>query len=301
MSSSSSSISSLTSFSSSSSSSGEKKATRPEPLCMIQHKRETEPFKTTKTTLIEDKDLKEVSKVLINTSYISSGIPKLIKTRIDPPIANQSCCVFYFVPSSKAIPDKDGCYGVVKIRGCFSSEEHATDYSVQLVKTIDAYHENIIGYTGQDFPLTSNSRAFDNKDMEVDIRKKIDDVSNEDLKKQRREERQEMEDMTKRQEKLLQDVKDEKTISTDDLDYYITLHVKKASLKSVQQECEQKQKECCALVRKVNCELTSLDDTHPEFRKQCLDKYKESLRATGVPEEKLAEQPIVKYFMDLAH
>lgn len=296
-------MSSLRSSSESSSSSTtvSDKKTRQEPICIIQHKRETEPFKTTKMELVEDKNIKEVSDVLINKSFIVSGIPKALKTRIDPPISNQQYCMFYFVPSSKASPDKDGCYGVLKIRGCFSSEEHATDHAVNLVKTIDAYHENIIAYTGKDFPLTNNSRAFEHKDKEVDIRKKIDDVSNEDLKKRRQEERQEMEEMTERQKKLLQDVKEERKISTDDLDYYITLHVKKSSLKSVMQECEQKQKECCALVRKVNSELTALDEHHPEFKKQCLEKYTESLRSSGVPEQAIAEQPNVKYFKELGH
>src|SRR5579872_6569716 len=59
---------------------------------------------------------------LLNKEFVHLEYPKTMKMHVDPPINGQYWGLFSFIPSKKATPDPQGCYGVLKIRGTFHDE-----------------------------------------------------------------------------------------------------------------------------------------------------------------------------------
>ena len=248
------------------------------PLCMVIEKLRTvlkssAPHLTDEQT---DKALKE----LFNVHYVNFEFPRVMRQRVDPPLAQQNYCVFTFTPSAGAQADKDGCYGALRIRGTFPTVQDAQEWSESLIRTHDSFHENMVGFVGRDFPLTADSK-YCTKTKEVDIRMKLDNVSRDNIKQQREAEKREMEEIQERQKQLLADTTEAKEMSFDDIEYYTSLRVKRANVRILQEECEKKLKDCAKILKKTNQELFELDEKFPEYQKQYEEKYKNALDAIG--------------------
>ena len=91
----------------------------------------------------------------------------------DPSIFNQQIGLVSFVPSKGATPDKDGFYGMMKIRGNYVNEEEANIKAEDLIRNVDSYHEIFHCKVGKPFPIT-NSTNFSEEIKEIDIKKKSD-------------------------------------------------------------------------------------------------------------------------------
>src|SRR6185437_3480347 len=80
-------------------------------------------------TLPEDsslnpEEIKEVFSRQFDDSFLKLIYPSKQQLRCDDPIPNQKISLVTFIPSPWAKPDKNGLYGVLKIRqGCHSEEE----------------------------------------------------------------------------------------------------------------------------------------------------------------------------------
>ena len=243
------------------------------PLCMVLEKlrvvlKSHAPHLTDEET---DKAMKE----LFNPSFANLDFPRVMRTRIDPPLAQQNFCVFTFTPSVGAQPDKDGCYGALRIRGTFPSVQDAEEWSENLVRNVDSYHENMVGFVGRDFPLTADSK-YCTKTKEDDIRMKLDNI-----KQQREQEKREMEEIQERQKQLLADTTEKQEISYDDIEYYTSLIVKRGNVRILQEECEKKLKDCAKILKKTNQDIFELDEKFPDYQKEYEEKYKNALDAIG--------------------
>ena len=204
----------------------------------------------------------------------------MVRIRRDPPLAQQNYYVMTFVPSSGATPDEDGCFGVVKQRGTFPTPKEAEEWCENLIRGTDSYHENLIGYVGSEFPLTSDSK-YCLSTKEVDVRTKMDSVARENIKFQRENDKKEMEEIQERRRELLADTSETKETSTDDLDYYVTLRVKRANIRMMQEECSKKLKECSKILSKTSSEINKLDSQYPNYEKEYQAKYRSALDAIG--------------------
>lgn len=251
------------------------KLTSLEPQCMRDR-----PSCAPGTRHLTEEEVNDAKKELVNKDYIKLDFPKVIRTRRDPPLAQQNYYMFTFVPSKGARPDVDGCFGVMKQRGTFPTPREAEEWAENLIRGSDSYNENIIGYVGVDFPLTVDSK-YCLSTKEVDIRTKMDTVVKDSIKAQRESDKKEMEEIQERRRQLLSDTTEDKKNSVDDLDYYITLRVKRANARMLQEECEKKLKECAKTLKSTNAEINKLDEQYPEYAKEYKSKYQSALDAIG--------------------
>ena len=192
-----------------------------EPQCM----RDREAVQPRRRDLT-DEEFEVAKKELINTSYLKLDFPKAVKIRRDPPLGQQNYYMFTFVPSKGARPDTDGCFGVMKQRGTFPTPKEAEEWAEYLIGSSDSYNENVIGYVGNDFPLTVDSK-YCLSTKEVDVRTKMDTVARDSVRSQRENDKKEIEEITERKRQLLEDTGEDKTEQVIDLDYYVTLRVKR--------------------------------------------------------------------------
>jgi hypothetical protein len=220
------------------------------------------------------------TKELTNSSYLKLKFPRVVRTRRDPPLANQNFYMFTFVPSKEARPDSDGCFGVMKQRGTFSTPTEAEEWAENIIRNTDSYSENIIGYVGADFPLSVDSK-YCLSTKEVDVRTKMDTISRDNIRAQRENDKKEMEEVQERRRNLLADTEQSKAEVTNDLEYYTTLRVKRANILMLQEECENKLKECSKIHATTTSEIEELDEKFPEYIKEYESKYKIALDAIG--------------------
>lgn len=246
-----------------------------EPQCMRDR-----PDPLPGTCSLTEEEVSLAKKELINTDFLKLGFPKVVRTRRDPPIAQQSYYAMSFIPSQGARPDADGCFGVMKQRGNFPTPKEAEEWCENLIRGNDSYNENLIGYVGHDFPLTVDSK-YCLSTKEVDVRTKMDTVARDSIRSQREHDKKEMEEIQERRRELLADTSEAKETSTDDLDYYVTLRVKRANIRMMQEECTKKMKECAKILSKTTSEINKLDDKYPHYVKEYKAKYNSALDAIG--------------------
>ena len=246
-----------------------------EPQCM----RDRPPVDQSQP-LLTNEQVEVAKKELTNDSFVRLQFPRVVRARVDPPLAQQNYCVFTFVPSKDAKPDNDGCFGVLKIRGTFPTPSEAEEFSERVIRTVDSYNENIIGYVGREFPLTLDDK-FCLSTKEVDIRTKMDKIAVDNIKSQREMDKKEMEELQEKRKELLSDTTDKKEVVIDDIEYYTQLRVKRANLRMLQEECEKKIKECGRILKKTTSEINELDDKHPQYKNEYEEKYKRAVDAIG--------------------
>jgi hypothetical protein len=246
-----------------------------EPQCLRDR-----PKPLSGTPPMTEEQAEIATKELTNSSYLKLKFPRVVRTRRDPPLANQNFYMFTFVPSKEARPDSDGCFGVMKQRGTFSTPTEAEEWAENIIRNTDSYNENIIGYVGADFPLSIDSK-YCLSTKEVDVRTKMDTISRDNIRAQRENDKKEMEEVQERRRNLLADTEQSKAEVTNDLDYYITLRVKRANILMLQEECNNKLKECSKIHTSTTREIEELDEKYPEYIKEYESKYKTALDAIG--------------------
>ena len=111
-----------------------------------------------------------------------ANYPKLERMYADPKQMGQMFSLVSFIPSIQAKPDKDGIYGMIKVRGTFATEDEANSRAEFLIKNVDSYHKIYTVFTGRPFPATESSK-FSHATTEIDIRNKIKNIVSEDVLK----------------------------------------------------------------------------------------------------------------------
>lgn len=215
-----------------------------------------------------------VSKDVIRT-YPSSE-----RTFADPTIAGQKLCLVSFVPSVDAVPDKDGVYGMIKVRGSYDTEEEADDRAELLIRTVDSYHKIFTAFVGKPFPATTSSK-WSGDTNEIDIKKKVTEVISKDIKRQRMEEKKEIDDIKEREKRLMEDVEKD----FDPYERYIELRVKKAQLVWTYLETQKKMDEMKESIIKTREEIGELDEENPSFLSTYREKYMGARREAGLKDD----------------
>ena len=67
------------------------------PLCMVIEKLRT--VLKSSAPHLTDEETENAMKELFNPSFASLEFPRVMRTRVDPPLAQQNFCVFTFTPS----------------------------------------------------------------------------------------------------------------------------------------------------------------------------------------------------------
>lgn len=204
----------------------------------------------------------------------------------DPQQFNQKISLVSFVPSSGATPDKDGIYGMMKVRGVYATEEEANERSEFLIRNVDSYHEIYHCHVGRPFPITTNNN-FAQTVKSIDIRKKTTELISEDILNKKREEKNEMMDMQEREKKLLEESKNaQEGKAMDVFDEYVTMNVKRAQLLWTYKETMDKLKTMKDSYLSAVERIKELDVENPEFQNEYKEKYFQARRDAGIPDEK---------------
>jgi hypothetical protein len=242
---------------------------------------------------LNDEQLNDAKKDLLNKQFVKLRYPREQKFRVDPTIPGQHIGLISFVPSQNATPDQEGCFGVLKFRGAFSNSNEAETYAETLLRDHDTYATIDLVHIGKEFPLLVDNTMYTAATREIDIRKKVDEVVKADLKQKKAKEQKEIDEVTARQQKLLDKTHEaEKEQIYDDIDYYTTLRVKKAQALSLIDEAKKRMEEGEAVVESTNKEIDELDILHPEYKNDFVAKYENALLSTGT---KIEDNPLIKY------
>ena len=195
------------------------------------------------------------------------------------------------MPSKGATPDTDGVFGMLKIRGTFSTEDEAMLRAEYLIRNGDSYHSIYTTYVGRPFPL-SVSKKYIADTTEVDIKKKIVDSTSTEIRKKRDEERQTMKEIEQREKELLADV--EKT-EVDPYDQYTELMVKKAQLSWTYHETLKKMEEMKRNIIKAREEIIKMRDDNSDYHEQYMGRYMEARKKAGLPDD---DNSFIKYMAE---
>lgn len=265
----------------------ERRATSP-PRCM----RELDKHVNTQRKVLSDEQGDQAVKDLVDTSYMQLTYPRTMKLQVDPPLNGQTYALYSFIPSRDAKPDLQGCFGVLKLRGCFPTESEADHWSENLIRGYDSYAKIDECWVGRPVPLMVDNEIYRSSTREIDIRRKVDEIQREELKTRREEEKREQEDIQRRHRELMRDVGEDRKETPDDLELYVQLKVKHAHAKFTKDELVKRLTDYDSNISRVAKEIKELDKKDSTFKEQYMARYTAALEASGIP---LHNAPLIKY------
>ena len=228
-----------------------------------------------------------------NVTEFTRRFPKVEKFYADPVVHGQVYSLVSFVPSRGATPDKDGVFGMLKVRGTFATEDEAMLRAEYLVRNVDSYHSIYHTYVGRPFPLAATNKYISDT-VEIDIKKKVTEETSAQIRQKRDAERQTIKEIEEKEKELLADV-EKKQEEIDPVDNYTELRVKKAQLSWTYLETLKKMNEMKANIIKAREELVQMDIDHPECRAEYMTRYKDARKKSGLPE---TDESFMKYLGD---
>jgi hypothetical protein len=256
-----------------------------EPECMTKR-----PELTPSTRVLGAVELQEAKSELVNKAFVQYKFPKAQRFRVDPPINQMNYYSLHsFVPAPGATPDQDGCFGVLKFRGAFGTLEEADAWAEHLIRSVDSLHEIHIGYVGKEFPLTLDPMYF-NETHEVNLKKKMDTVAKSHLKAAQEKEKQDVDNLKKRERELLESSNQSPEDQKTSLDHYIALKVKCANIMLVRDETLKKLDAYEKTRAETQAELEKLNEQFPEYAEQAIPTFVKSLSDVGIK-----DTPLLKY------
>lgn len=244
------------------------------------------------STPLTDEETKKAMTTLLHKDFIKLEFPRKTKFRVDPYLPGQTFGLVSFIPAKGASPDKQGCFGVLKVRGTFPTLNEAERWAENIVRNYDSYAEIDITHVGRDFPLMVDTSMYCESTREIDVRKKIEETVKEHLKSKKEEEKKEIEEIQERQDRLLNEHKEQTSEPTIDIEWYTQLRVKKANAQHMLDECKKRMQECNEVIARTQQQIDEIDAKQPEFKDEFLQKYKNALSAIGAD---AAKNPLIKY------
>lgn len=236
----------------------------------------------------------EAMKALNVTSFVER-FPVVERRYADPAVDLQKIGLISFIPAKGATPNDKGVFGFAKLRGNYASEEEANARAEFIVRNVDSYHPIYHTYVGRPFPLTESS-DYSKEISRVDLRKETTESISADVKSKREKDLQEIEEIKRREQELLEDVKKEKE-ATDDR--YTTLRVKKAQLTWTYLETAKKLDQMKGLIAKARFEIDELDKSHPELKDNYMQKYIDARKQAGLPvDKKTTDTSFIKFMVE---
>lgn len=231
---------------------------------------------------------------LLNTKFVEK-FNRVDKFYSDPVYNNQIYSLVSFVPTKGAVPDSEGVYGFVKVRGSFATPVEANQRAEYIIKEIDSYHQIHTVYTGKPFPLAINTKKYVADSVEVDVKKKATETISEDIRQKRSDERKQMDDIKAREKALLNESKED--YEPEPVEKYTTLRVKKANLVWTYIKTAEKMVDMRKSIRKTVKEIAAMDKENSEFKGVYYDKYMSARKEVNLPTEETSDN-FMKYLVE---
>lgn len=217
------------------------------------------------------------------TASLIKPIPfrKINRRFIDPQKHGEpKFALFSFVKSQDAIADKDGFFGVGKIRGVFYTEKEASERAEEIIRDVDSTNSIHTCMVGVPFPLVVQGYAEELS--EINLQNKVESAISDNVRAKRKAEQKEMEEIKRRKEELMDE--ESRARPENPEDKYISQRVKLAHLRYAIIEHTTKLAECKELEKKVIVQLKEESQLHPEYEEIYMDRYKKARRDVGIPE-----------------
>jgi len=217
---------------------------------------------------------------LNNTDFVKKVFPRAERRYADPVEPMQRIGLISFVPAKGATPNKNGIYGMAKLRGNYPTDGEASERAEFLIRNVDSYHQMYHSYVGRPFPLTTSSK-YSAETSEIDIRKSITESVSNNIKQKKNEEQKVIKEIEEREKELLADTTNREG-DEDPFELYITLKVKKAQISWTYVETEKKLQEMKDIIVKTRGELEELDKQYADYSKKYFTKYLEARKTSGL-------------------
>lgn len=251
----------------------------------------TAPTSFDQNTVLSVDDVKNALDELYSTTF-TKKFPVIEKFYADPPLVNQIFSLVSFVPSKGATPDRDGVYGMLKVRGTFATSDEANLRAEYLIKNVDSYHSIYQTYVGRPFPLTKNKKYI-TETNEVDIKKKVVESTSEEIRKTRDEESKIVKELETRQQELMNDVDEKK--DEDPYEVYTETMVKKAHLIWTYHNTQKKMEDMKKSIIAARSSIEAMNKENPDYSKQYMKKYLDARAKSGLPNN---DETFVKYMAE---
>lgn len=249
----------------------------------------------------EDLNVEETKKAKNELFTKNLLFPRSVKATNDPIILSQEFGLFSFTPAKDVQPNKNGIYGVFKLRGNFPTLEESEQHSENLIRNHDSYNEIHIVRVGQCIPLSKKSELVE-ETIKVDVNKEVDKIMSENVKEKRRQEKEDIKIIKEREEKLLKENKEilQDVYEKEPLEEYIMLRVKKAQLMWTLVETRKRiEKEIIPAIKKAKNEIQEWNEKYPTFDKEYYERYMDARKSVGIEDQdKLNYSYFMNYLMD---
>ncbi len=234
---------------------------------------------------------------LAQRSYINK-FPRIQQKREDDKKPkNQEIGLFTFIPSQDAKPDKNGLYGLLRLRGNFPNSDKADDHARYLITSVSSYDEILYAPIGKDVPLVTDMEKYCSDMKEIDVQKQMEQLTIQDLRGKIEKEKKETEDIMdkkKKMEEMNKLIEQNTTIEEMkiDMERYTELRVKHANQKMRKTDLLLKLAECAKALGKSRREiLIANGKTNCEFAPKFLEHYTNALKKINTP--KLEMHPVI--------
>ena len=227
----------------------------------------------------------------LNVKDFVEKFPRVEKFYADPRHENQVHCLVSFFPSKGAKPDEDGVYGMLKVRGTFATQDEADLKAEYLIRNVDSFHSVYHTYVGRPFPLSADKKYIC-ETKEIDIKKKVVEVTSDEVRKKREEEKQTIEEIKEREKELLADVAKSEI---DPYDRYVELMVKKSQLTWTYDATSKKMNEMKNNIVKARAELKELRELNEDYHAKFYERYMEARKKSGLPD---SDDSFIKYMCE---
>lgn len=229
---------------------------------------------------LTDLQVESAKEQLVDKEHLTQ-YPAQERAFADPSIEDQDYCLVSFIPSVTATPDKDGIYGMVKVRGTYNNLEKCDKRAEFLIREVDSLHKIYIAGVGKPFPIT-NMSTF-SKDIN---RIKIQDMLTEELQHEQTKEQKELEEMKQREKEILENnKKPQEELKPDIEEQYITNRVKKAQLTWTYINTMKKLEDMKANILGAREQIAKFDETNPELKDSYMDRYNAALKQVNLSQE----------------
>ena len=243
---------------------------------------------------LSSSEFKNAISKLKSTDFIKK-FPRVERQYADPAISLQHIGLISFVPAKGAKPNENGVFGYAKMRGNYPNELEANERSEFIIRNVDSYNTIFSTYVGRPFPITVSSN-YSKETNEVDISKDMSSSISSSVLSKKMEEKNNIDNITKREKKLIEE---SKTEFDDPFDNYITLKVKKAQLLFTYNEHTKKIDEIKKIIIKTRNELALIDIKEPNYKNLYFEKYMKARKEAGIVEDnKNIEENFIKYMVE---
>lgn len=242
---------------------------------------------------MDETEVKEAVAALVDLSF-TTKFRNIERSYADPEIRSQQFGLISFVPSKGATPDKNGVYGMAKLRGNYGTEAEAAANATKLIKETDSYHKIFTAYVGRPFPITNNEK-YCLETTEVDIQNKTKEVISDDVKEKRQQQKKDM-DEVKIREKSLLDQQTNSEYQEEPFEKYMMLNTKKAQLAFTYDETMKKLEIVKSSFISARAEIVTMEVANPGFKDQLFENFRAARAQTGIKTDDVAMQTtFVKY------